>query len=183
MTSGAPSGARRRDGSPEPGLPGDDEAGFDALFRRELGPITRTAYLVVGDWEVARELAQDAFVQALRHWRKVRDLESPGGWVRRVAIRDAVRTRRRDARGRELALGAAPDAASGGSITLDVRDALLALPVRQRAAIVLHYLDDRPVAEIATLLGCSSGSVKTHLARGRHALAALLGEDVTDELR
>jgi len=165
MTSGAPSGARRRDGSPEPGLPGDDEAGFDALFRRELGPITRTAYLVVGDWEVARELAQDAFVQALRHWRKVRDLESPGGWVRRLAI------------------GAAPGQASGDSVTLDVRDALLALPVRQRASIVLHYLDDRPVAEIATLLGCSTGSVKTHLARGRHALAALLGEDVTDELR
>src|SRR6476661_9829005 len=82
--------------------PDDADAAFDALFRREFGAITRTAYLVVGDWEVAREIAQDAFVQVLRHWRKVQEMESPGGWVRRVAIRDAVRSRRRDARGRRL---------------------------------------------------------------------------------
>src|SRR6478609_279334 len=86
------------EGEKGPGEPGAAES-FDDLFRREFAPITRTAYLVVGDWEVAREIAQDAFVQALRHWKKVESMESPGGWVRRVAIRDAVRSRRRDARG------------------------------------------------------------------------------------
>jgi RNA polymerase sigma-70 factor (ECF subfamily) len=153
---------------------------FDALFRRELGPITRTTYLVVGDWEVARELTQDAFVQALRHWDTVRALDRPGAWVRRVAIRDAVRSRRRRARGRAIEAEQAradPGLDPDGS---DVRAALLALPARQRAAIALHYLDDLPIAEIAALLGCSAGSVKTHLARGRRALAALLGEAVDD---
>jgi RNA polymerase sigma-70 factor (ECF subfamily) len=47
----------------------------------------------------------------------------------------------------------------------------------------LYYLEDRPVAEIATLLGCSEGTVKTHLSRGRAALADRLGEEVTDEPR
>ena len=139
------------DGTDRPAEPGPAEGAFDALFRREFGPITRTAYLVVGDWEVAREIAQDAFVQALRHWRKVQGMESPGGWVRRVAIRDAVRSRRRQARGRSLEVERARLTEEPASLSLDVRSALLALPARQRAAIVLHYLDDRPVAEIASL--------------------------------
>jgi RNA polymerase sigma-70 factor (ECF subfamily) len=78
------------------------------------------------------------------------------------------------------------DSAPGASepaVALDVRTALLTLPSRQRAVIALYYLDDQPVAEIAALLGCSAGTVKTHLARGRQALAVLLGEEITDELR
>jgi len=171
------------DGTERPADPGPAEDVFDALFRREFGPITRTAYLVVGDWEVAREIAQDAFVQALRHWRKVQGMQSPAGWVRRVAIRDAVRSRRRQVRGRLLEVERARLTDQPASLSLDVRIALLRLPARQRAAIALHYLDDRPVAEIASLLGCSAGAVKTHLARGRQALAKVLGEEVTDELR
>jgi RNA polymerase sigma factor (sigma-70 family) len=170
------------EGAQRPGEPGTAGIAFDQLFRREFVPIARTAYLVVGDWEVAREIAQDAFVQALRHWKKVQAMESPGGWVRRVAIRDAVRTRRRDNRRESLSTDAARVASEPAPLTLDVRRAVLTLPRRQRAVIALHYLDDRPVAEIAALLGCSRGTVKTHLARGRQALAALLGEDLTDEL-
>jgi len=171
------------EGAQRPGRSAAAGDAFDTFFRREFGPITRTAFLVVGDWEVAREIAQDAFVQALRRWGKVQALESPGGWVRRVAIRDAVRTRRRDARGRALQADVGPPPAEPDSTAVDVRSALLTLPARQRAVIALYYLDDRPVAEIAGLLGCSRGTVKTHLARGRQTLAALLGEEVTDELR
>jgi RNA polymerase sigma factor (sigma-70 family) len=152
------------------------DAAFDQLFDREFVRIARTAYLVVGDWEVARDLAQDAFMAALRHWPKVQGLESPGGWVRRVAIRDAVRARQRHLRGRSLQDDLEP-MSDEPAVGLDVRRALLRLPSRQRAVIALHYLDDQPVVEIAALLGCSPGTVKTHLARGRHALAALLGEE------
>jgi RNA polymerase sigma-70 factor (ECF subfamily) len=171
------------EGAQRPDEPGTAGTSFDDLFRREFVPITRTAYLIVGDWEVAREIAQDAFVQALRNWPKVQQLESPGGWARRVAIRDAVRSRARDTRGRTLPVSAGPASADTAALTLDVRTALLTLPPRQRAVIALYYLDDLPVGEIAALLGCSNGTVKTHLARGRHALAELLGEEATDELR
>lgn len=171
------------DGAERPAEPGAAERAFDALFRREFGPITRVAYLVVGDWEVAREIAQDAFVATLRHWQKVQRMESPGGWVRRVAIRDAVRSCRRHVRGQSLEMDRARLADASEPASSDIRSALLALPARQRAAIALHYLDDRPVAEIAALLGCSPGTVKTHLSRGRAALAKLLGEEATDELR
>ena len=81
------------------GSPDEPDDAFEAFFRREFASISRTAYLIVGDWEVAREISQDAFVQVLRHWEKVKDMESPGGWARRVAIRKAVRSRRRAMRG------------------------------------------------------------------------------------
>jgi RNA polymerase sigma factor (sigma-70 family) len=168
------------------GAESPDSAGdaFDALFRREFGPITRTAYLIVGDWEVAREIAQDAFVQVLRHWKKVQEMESPGGWVRRVAIRHAVRSRRRDARGRSLLRTVTPGLVEElQPLASDVREALLTLPRQQRAVIALYYLEDQPVAEIAALLGCSEGTVKTHLSRGRAALAKQLGEELTDDPR
>ena len=164
--------------------PSDPDPAFEALFRRELGPISRTAYLIVGDWEVAREIAQDTFVQVLRHWEKVGAMESSGGWARRVAIRKAVRSRRRDARGRASLRTVIPTLLGEPDLAgLDVHRALLTLPARQRAAIALHYLEDRPVTEIAMLLGCSEGTVKTHLARGRAALATQLGEELTDEPR
>jgi RNA polymerase sigma-70 factor (ECF subfamily) len=60
---------------------------------------------------------------------------------------------------------------------LDLARALLRLPARQRAAVVLHYLEDRPVEEIAVTLGVSASTVKHHLLRARARLAAVLGED------
>jgi DNA-directed RNA polymerase specialized sigma24 family protein len=170
--------ARRAKGPDEP------DAAFEAMFRREIGSIGRTAYLIVGDWEVAREVAQDAFVEVLKHWEKVRELESPGGWVRRVAIRKAVRTRRRATRGRAL-LGtiAAGFVGEPDGATFDVHQALLTLPPRQRAALALYYLEDRSVGEIAALMGCGDVTVRTHLARGRRAMAERLGEEFADDPR
>ena len=74
-----------------------------------------------------------------------------------------------------------PLVSGDGYVGLDVHRALLTLPRRQRAAIVLHYFEDRPVTEIATLLGCGDVTVRTHLARGRKALAERLGEELTDD--
>lgn len=164
------------------GSPDEPDDAFEALFRREFASISRTAFLIVGDWEVAREISQDAFLQVLRHWEKVKDMDSPGGWVRRVAIRKAVRSRRRDTQGRALEHANVQTLVGEPSIAgLDVHRAVLTLPRRQRAAIVLHYFEDRPVSEIATLLGCGEVTVRTHLARGRQALAERLGEDFTDD--
>ncbi len=157
----------------------DVDSEFEQLFRREFPGLVHTAFGIVGDWEVAKELAADGFVALLRHWPKVRGYDNPGSWLRRVVIRDAMRSRRRAQRAIPL-----PGAAElGGSDGVAVRAAVLELPVRQRAVIVLHYLDDLPVSEVAAVLGCSEGTVKTHLHRARRSLAVALREELDDDAR
>ncbi len=147
---------------------------FDALFRDSYPVVVRTVYWIVGDREVSREVAADAFVAALVHWRKVRRYDNPGAWVRRVAIRDAVRAAKRTALATAFA---EPAPASKAEASLDVRAAVATLPAQQRAAVVLHYLHDLPVSEVAAVLGCSEGTAKTHLFRARAALRAELAEE------
>jgi RNA polymerase sigma-70 factor (ECF subfamily) len=163
---------------------GDDERdrGFDALFTDSFRTVVRTVWFVVGDWEDARELAQDSFAAAFVHWRKVSTYENPGAWVRRVAIRKAVRARGRSRRRDAVGIATVPDA-NQTDVGLDVRVAILRLPTQQRAAVVLHYLHDLPVAAVARELGCSEGTVKTHLSRARQTLAGLLREEHDDDDR
>jgi len=150
---------------------------FDALYRDSFAIVERSARWVVGDTQLAREIAQDAFVQALVHWRKVRTYENPGAWVRRVAIRQAVRAANRT---RDMPAFAATAAAPDQDRALDVRAAVASLPPAQRAAVVLRYMHDLSVADVAHTLGCSDGTAKTHLFRARKTLAALLGEEDDD---
>ncbi len=152
----------------------DPDPEFEGLFRREFPGLVRTAYGIVGDWEIAKDLAADGFVALVGHWPKVRGYDNPGWWLRRVVIRDAVRSRRRTQRPIPLV---AP-VESGDDDAASVRAAVLQLPIRQRAVIVLHYLDDLPVSEVALVMGCSEGTVKTHLHRARHSLAVALGEEL-----
>ncbi len=150
-----------------------DDGAFDLIFQAECRGVVRAAYLVTGDWAVAQEIAQDAFAELFVRWDQVRDYDKPGAWVRRVAIRRAVR-----ARGRRRPIDARTDVVADPSVTsdrsLDLHAALAALPPRQRAVLVLHYLEDLPVDEIATALGCSTSTVKVHLHRGRRHLQSTL---------
>jgi RNA polymerase sigma-70 factor (ECF subfamily) len=154
----------------------EHESEFDEFFASTYPAIVRTTTLVVGDREVARELAQDAFVKALVDWKRVRTYDHPAAWVRTVAFRMALR-----AKDREPERGAPPErAASQEPPDLDLLDAIGQLPRMQRAAIALHYLDDVPVAQVADTLGCSESTARVHLHRGRHRLAELLSEEHDD---
>jgi RNA polymerase sigma-70 factor (ECF subfamily) len=151
------------------------------VFRASFPPVVRVAYLIVGDWEVAREVAQDAFVQLLVHWPTVSTHENRGAWVRRVAIRRAVRIRSRSA---PPVAGFDREASDGAVETaIDLRRAILSLPRRQRATVVLYYLCDLPVVEVAEALGCAEGTAKTYLHRARQQLGLLLKEEVDDATR
>jgi len=153
-----------------------NEEAFDALFRREYPAIVRTAYGVLCDRQGAEDVAQEAFARLYARWPKIRSYERPGAWVRRVAIRVAVRQKGRQPRQapNRDELVASPDAAG---LDIDILRALSTLSPMQRAAVVLHYLHDLPVAEVAAELGCREATARVHLHRARPRLATLLRED------
>lgn len=157
----------------------EHELEFDDFFASTYPAIVRTAPLVVGDQEVARELAQDAFVKALVRWRRVRTYEHPRAWVRTVAFRMALRARAREP---ERGVGAEP-ATVEVLPELDVLRAVSRLPRMQRAAVALHYLDDLSVDDVAVTLGCAPSTARVHLHRGRKRLAELLAEERDDAAR
>jgi RNA polymerase sigma-70 factor (ECF subfamily) len=163
-------------------VPRRDQGDYDWYFRACFGPVARTVFLIVHDRTQAEDIAQEALYRMLKHWRTVSTYERPDAWVRRVAIRIAIReVQRAGARPTKERLGqptpydAMPDP--------DVARAVGSLAPMQRAAVVLYYWEDRPVSEIAQTLAVSESTVKQHLHRARHRLAQLLGEEVSDDVR
>ena len=152
------------------------EAEYSQFFRHEFSRVTRTVLFIVHDQQRAEDIAQDAFLQLFRHWAKVSDYERPDAWVRRIAIRLAMRQVRRD-RLWALVKGDVRQPLPAVPRDLDVLDAVRRLPGMQRAAVTLFYYEDRSVAEIADLLGCAEPTARVHLHRARRRLAELLGEE------
>jgi RNA polymerase sigma-70 factor (ECF subfamily) len=120
-------------------------------------------------------------MQLYSHWRKVSAYQRPEAWVRRVAIRMAVRQQKRD-RLRTVLERAADRPPSGGSTDFDLAEAMKDLSPTQRAVVVLYYYEDRPTAEIVEILGMSQSTVRVHLSRARRHLADLLREEVGDDV-
>lgn len=158
---------------------------FCDLFAATYPQVVRTVWFVVHDRSVAEEIAQDAFTELYRDWSRLRTYDRPDLWVRRVAIRRAQRESSRRARGVVLEQTAGHLRMVDTEIRLpdpELISAIRALPPRQRAIVVLFYLEDRPMNEVADLVGCSTstGFVQLHLARKR--LAAELGEEVGSDV-
>ena len=145
-----------------------------ALCRDEHPRLVRALRLQTGDAARAEELAQEALVRLWQRWRRVRRLEHPAAWLHRVAINLAIDDhRRRGAERRALDRLAPPTvAASAPEPRDDVRLALLRLPERQRAAVVLRYLLDLPVSEVAAALDLSEGATRALTHRAVEALRA-----------
>lgn len=158
----------------------DDE--FDWVFRAHFASIARTVYLIVYDRGRAEDVTQDAFAQLWRNWSTLRGYERPEAWVRRVAIRMAVRDIRRERQRPDLERRSSYGVDHEQFPDPDLADAVRKLSPMQRAAVVLHYLEDRPVDEIADVLRVSGSTVKQHLFRARHRLADLLGEKVAGDV-
>jgi DNA-directed RNA polymerase specialized sigma24 family protein len=159
------------------------QAEYAAFYVAQFRAVARTVYLVLYDREHAEDITQDAFVQLYLHWPKVARYDAPHAWVRRVAIRLAVRAGRREQRRRELSrLSADSLPLAPGPIDVDLLRATATLPAQQRAAVALYYYEDRPVAEVADLLGCSVAAAKVTLHRARQALAARLSDKELDDV-
>jgi RNA polymerase sigma-70 factor (ECF subfamily) len=155
------------------------DAEFGAFFVEAFPRVTRTVALMLHDARRAEDVAQDAFVQLLKNWDKISRYERPDAWVRRVAIRLAMRALRRD-RLWSLVKADVRQPMPLQPRDLDVAEAIGKLPGMQRAAVVLFYYEDLPIAEIAQALGCAEPTARVHLHRARRRLAELLREEADD---
>jgi RNA polymerase sigma-70 factor (ECF subfamily) len=164
--------------------PEDDylPSSFEEFMRREYARALAFARAVTHSWNEADDLCQEAFLAAYRKWGEVSRYERPDGFVRRVIANQSVSGHRR----RAAEAAALERIEQGRPIDTDGSDpafwaAVGRLPARQRHVIALHYLEDRSVADIATVLDIAEGTVKAHLHAGRQALARMLGAELEHE--
>jgi RNA polymerase sigma-70 factor (ECF subfamily) len=153
------------------------EHSYERFYARELQPMVALAAAVTGSWLAAEDIAQEALVRAYRRWDRIAGYDKPGAWLRRVTINLALSSRRRLATELRSRFGTGPEppvAAAALDRDDEVWAAVRELPGKQRAAIALHYLEDRPVVEIAEIHDCAESTAKVHLHRGRNALATML---------
>lgn len=152
------------------------------FFQVQFPMVLRTVFLILHDRGRAEDVTQEAFIQLLTHWRKVSRYERPEAWVRRVVIHQAMRLLKRERIRPELEREATSDPPPDVP-DVDLARAIGQLPAMQRAAVVLFYFEDRPIAEIVDILSVSEGAVKVHLHRARGRLASLLAEEVDEDAR
>ena len=152
-----------------------DEAAVREIYRAHYGMLAGWCARLVGDRDLAHDVATEAFVRLLAHWVQVAE---PRAWLYTTAgniIRDHWRKRGREhiafaKVGYALETGPEPDLARD----LTVRDAIRGLPDRLRMAVMLHYFADLPIAQVASQLGKSEGAVKRDLWDARRRLATSL---------
>lgn len=166
-----------RGGASETSGPGRRPLSFEAFYRQEYRHVLGLAYVLTGNVSVAEETTQDAFTAAYQQWAAIGCYDSPAAWVRRVACRRAASVIRRRVREAKAIARLAYRAQT--HIELDEGDAefwrsVRALPPRQAQAVALFYLEDYSLRDIAAVLDCSEGTVKTHLSRARTTVARRL---------
>lgn len=154
------------------------EQALAELYHTSFRRLVTQLYAFTTDLTEAQDVVQEAFARALARPRGLSDVDVPEAWLRTVAINVVRRRWRRRQLLDTILLRERPVqqlvAAAPGPERADLRDALTTLPRVYREVIVLHYLADLPVDEVAALLEVPVGTVKSRLSRGRTALAAQL---------
>jgi RNA polymerase sigma-70 factor (sigma-E family) len=144
----------------------DDE--FEEFYAARFDGARRFVYAMCGNWTEAEEITQATFVRVYGRWSKVR-AETADAYLRTALTRSFLDTRRRVAT-REQAMAQPPDAVVYPDTTEEDRQplhaALLAVPPGQRVVLVLRFVKDLSVEQVAEELGCSMGTVKSQTARG-----------------
>ncbi|TDD99137.1 SigE family RNA polymerase sigma factor [Jiangella asiatica] len=167
-----------------------DEASYREFVTVRRRALLRTAYLLTGDWHAAEDVVQETLAKLYVSWRRVRRREEAIGYARRTLLTTYIDSTRRPWR-REHTVDALPDLVGAGDPAdlgaPDTRHRLMAalarVPARQRAVVVLRFWEDLSVEQVAELLSCSSGNVKSQTARGLERLRELLGADDLMALR
>jgi RNA polymerase sigma-70 factor, ECF subfamily len=153
------------------------EPDFDAFYLANFDRLIVTLHAYTGDLATAQDVVQEAFARALSRWSRLVTYDDPVAWVRRVALNLATSNWRRLVRfsafARREPVRHVPEPSPD---RVALMRALATLPPRQRRAMVLHYLADLSIAEIADQERVAPGTVKAWLHRARTALAAALSD-------
>jgi RNA polymerase sigma-70 factor (ECF subfamily) len=153
---------------------------FDSFYQNEFPAIRAVVWALTGDVWTAEDVAQDAFMRAHRGWERICSYEEPGAWVRRVAINLAtsrLRRRAREVRALSRLRDRRTDEWHVPEPFKQFWAAVRSLPRQQAAVLALHYYEDLPIADIASVLGLAEGTVKAHLHKGREALRKRIKPD------
>ena len=169
----------------------EDEERFREFAVRQAAPLRRCGYLFCGDWHLAEDLMQNTLVKIYRAWPRITRQDATGNYARTVLLRTWLDEKRRPWRRAEIGRGDLPEVSddSIGPATAAERSwhrdvvhrALLRVPNRQRAVLVLRYFDELSIIETAAALGCTEGTVKSQAARGLANLRAAMVDIEADE--
>jgi RNA polymerase sigma-70 factor (sigma-E family) len=154
---------------------------FDDFVAARGSALLRTAYLLTADAAAAEDLLQDTLVRAWSRWSRVRRADAPEAYVRRMLVNASISRWRssRSRHARERLMADPPDVAAPEQVGRDdgLWQAVAALPARQRAVLALSYVEDLAEAEIAELLGCTVGTVKSQRAKALRSLRGHLAQE------
>ncbi len=158
------------------------------LFERNYAPMCRLAYVILGDAALGEEIVMEALLKTFNGWRRIRDVDSIDAYLKRIVInlcRSRIRRKMIEARVNAKTKAEErprpswdPESHETGRV---VWEAVKGLPERQRACVVLRYFDDLPEAEIASILECSVGTVKSQLSKARAKLEKTLGQTLVGD--
>jgi RNA polymerase sigma-70 factor (sigma-E family) len=166
----------------------DGEAEYVEYVSARMPMLYRAAYLLCGgDKDRADDVVQSTVTKLYQRWSQARRADNLDAYVHRMLVHAFVDEKRRPWSRVRLWSWTAETAETGETAephetTVESRSMLVAalrrLPPRQRAALVLRYLLDQPIEEVAEVLGCSPGTVKSQTSRGLATLRLLLGDTV-----
>lgn len=153
------------------------DAQFDYFYRSEYRPVLKLVRPLTRSLGAAEDVAQEAFERALRNWKNVGTHPNPEAWIRRVALNLACsRWRRiRSETGALMRLGPSPAQEPPALANQELWSAVGKLPKRQQQVVLLFYVDDMSIRDVADVLGIKEGTVKATLNHARARLAHDLG--------
>jgi RNA polymerase sigma-70 factor (sigma-E family) len=156
-----------------------DVTAFSDLVATRSAALLRTAYLVVGDHQLAQDLVQESLVKTYVAWPRLRDVTKAEAYARRTIVTTAISWRRRGSFHERPVLAIPEHAQSDRTDAIATRDLLWAhvraLPPRQRAALVLRYYEDLSESDTAQLMGCAVGTVKSQVSAALDRLRQHMG--------
>lgn len=172
---------------------GPSAASFDEFVRAHAGGLLRTACLITWDDGEAEDLVQECLLRVSVRWRRVQRMDMPLAYARRILVNLALAGRDRRSRRRAELVGQDVDDADDERVDLQAEtmlrglserseliDALGFLTTQQRTVLVLRYFEDLSEAQVADVLGCSTGTVKSSASRGVARLRALLSPSTSE---